>query len=288
MPLGDSTGPLGAGPLTGRGLGPCADDALVTEIPPAYQNSAEVEKTVLGEDAEQAGNRFTQWNKLLKAVDEANPPTPAEQALMQAGGPFSQARLARVNRYLQAQRPQVKTAAFRDGYIDKQAGGAVGTAAGAVGGGVAGSKAAQAISRRLRRLSGVEPWEDDAPDLRAAEKIAKAVSRQQQRFIAMVLEVKKGKKGKKPASKAVAKAAAGISAKDARDFAETKHKGLPEEKQAFSEQHVQGGGRNPTLEMVNGWLDDIRQGKVNFAGYRKRLQQEQARTNSLNAGCIER
>ena len=153
-------------------------------------------------------------------------------------------------------------------------GGAVGTAAGAVGGGLAGSKAAQAISRRLRRLSGVEPWEDDAPGLQAAEKIAKAVSRQQQRFMGMVLDAKKGGK---PASKAVAEAAAGISAKDARDFAETKHKGLPEEKQAVSEQHVQAGGRNPTLEMVNSWLGDIRQGKVNFAEYRKRLQEEQAR-----------
>jgi hypothetical protein len=66
-------------------------------------------------------------------------------------------------------------------------------------------------------------------------------------------------------------------ATDAREFAETKHKGLPEEKQAVSEQHVQAGGRNPTLEMVNSWLGDIRQGKVNFAEYRKRLQEEQAR-----------
>jgi hypothetical protein len=53
----------------------------------------------------------------------------------------------------------------------------------------------------------------------------KAVSKKQQRFMGMVHAAKKGEK---PASKEVAKAAKGISAKEADKFASTKHKGLPE------------------------------------------------------------
>jgi hypothetical protein len=53
----------------------------------------------------------------------------------------------------------------------------------------------------------------------------KAVSKKQQRFMGMVHAAKKGEK---PASKEVAKAAKGISGKEASKFASTKHKGLPE------------------------------------------------------------
>ena len=53
----------------------------------------------------------------------------------------------------------------------------------------------------------------------------KAVSKKQQRFMGMVHAAKKGEK---PASKEVAKAAKGISAKEADKYASTKHKGLPE------------------------------------------------------------
>jgi hypothetical protein len=53
----------------------------------------------------------------------------------------------------------------------------------------------------------------------------KAVSRKQQKFMGMVHAAKKGEK---PASKEVAKAAKGISGKEASKFASTKHKGLPE------------------------------------------------------------
>ena len=52
----------------------------------------------------------------------------------------------------------------------------------------------------------------------------KSVSQQQQKFMGMVYAAKKGEK---PASPAVAKAAAGMSKSDAKDFAKTKHKGLP-------------------------------------------------------------
>ena len=53
----------------------------------------------------------------------------------------------------------------------------------------------------------------------------KALSRAQQRFMGMVYAAKKGEM---PASAEVAKAAAGISKKEAKKFAKTKHKGLPE------------------------------------------------------------
>ena len=55
----------------------------------------------------------------------------------------------------------------------------------------------------------------------------KAVSKAQQKFMGMVHAAKKGEK---PASKEVAKAAKGMSGKAAKDFAKTKHKGLPDKK----------------------------------------------------------
>ena len=58
----------------------------------------------------------------------------------------------------------------------------------------------------------------------------KAVSKKQQRFMGMVYAAKKGEV---PASAEVAKAAAGMSKKDAKDFASTKHKKLPEVKESM-------------------------------------------------------
>jgi len=52
-----------------------------------------------------------------------------------------------------------------------------------------------------------------------------AKSKSQQRFMGMVHAAHEGEK---PASKEVARAAKGIDKEDAKDFAETKHKGLPE------------------------------------------------------------
>jgi hypothetical protein len=53
----------------------------------------------------------------------------------------------------------------------------------------------------------------------------KAVSQAQQKFMGMVHAAQKGEK---PASKEVAKVAKGMGKKDAKDFAATKHKGLPQ------------------------------------------------------------
>ena len=55
----------------------------------------------------------------------------------------------------------------------------------------------------------------------------KALSQAQQKFMGMVLATKRGAK---PMSAEVAKAAKGMTEKQARDFAKTKHKGLPKKK----------------------------------------------------------
>ena len=60
----------------------------------------------------------------------------------------------------------------------------------------------------------------------------KAVSKKQQRFFGMV---RAAQKGEGAASPEVAKVAGEISKKDAKDFAKTKHKGLPEKKKVKEE-----------------------------------------------------
>jgi len=60
----------------------------------------------------------------------------------------------------------------------------------------------------------------------------KSLSRAQQRFMGMVYAAKKGET---PASPEVAKAASGMSKKAAKDFAKTKHEGLPEKKETKEE-----------------------------------------------------
>ena len=57
----------------------------------------------------------------------------------------------------------------------------------------------------------------------------KALSKAQQRFMGMVYAVKQGKM--KAPSAEVAKAASSMTGKEAKDFAKTKHKGLPEKKE---------------------------------------------------------
>jgi len=66
-----------------------------------------------------------------------------------------------------------------------------------------------------------DPVELDDPGM-----IEKAVSRKQQRFMGMVHAAQQGET---PASGEVAKVARSIRKKDAKDFASTRHKGLPEE-----------------------------------------------------------
>jgi len=75
----------------------------------------------------------------------------------------------------------------------------------------------------------------------------KALSKAQQRFMGMVYATKSGEM-KAPSSE-VASAAAGMTTKQAKDFAKTKHKGLPEKK--VSEQMLP----EPTTEPVNSMVD---------------------------------
>ena len=75
-----------------------------------------------------------------------------------------------------------------------------------------------------------------------AKLAEKAVSKAQQKFMGMVHATQKGEK---PASKEVAKAAKGMSKKAAKDFAATKHKGLPAHK---SDESVEEGTKMKTTK----------------------------------------
>ena len=61
----------------------------------------------------------------------------------------------------------------------------------------------------------------------------KAVSQQQQKFFGIVRAIQKGEMA--PTTPETAKAAADMKKKDVKDFASTKHKGLPEKKKTFRE-----------------------------------------------------
>ena len=75
----------------------------------------------------------------------------------------------------------------------------------------------------------------------------KALSKAQQRFMGMVYATKSGEM--KAPSPEVASAAAGMTTKQAKDFAKTKHKGLPEKK--VSEQMLPEPTTEPVNSMVN-------------------------------------
>jgi hypothetical protein len=77
----------------------------------------------------------------------------------------------------------------------------------------------------------------------------KAVSRAQQKFMGMVHAAKKGEK---PASPEVAKVAKGMTKKAARDFAATKHKGLPKHvNEAIHKAFQNGYTKEEILESLN-------------------------------------
>jgi hypothetical protein len=79
----------------------------------------------------------------------------------------------------------------------------------------------------------------------------KAVSTAQQKFMGMVYAAKKGAK---PASPEVAKAAKGMSKKEAKKFAKTKHEGLPVHK----EESECGMDEKPKLKKSEGGKKDPR------------------------------
>ena len=74
-----------------------------------------------------------------------------------------------------------------------------------------------------------------APTVKEEQVDEKAVSKAQQKFMGMVHAAQKGKK---PASKAVADVAKSMKKGDVKDFAKTKHKGLPEKKKKTNEAEI--------------------------------------------------
>ena len=78
-------------------------------------------------------------------------------------------------------------------------------------------------------------------DMGGAVITEKAVSKAQQRFMGMVYAAKKGET---PASPEVAKAAKGMSKKEAKKYAKTKHEGLPTHKEAVE---PKSGGSAPNM-----------------------------------------
>lgn len=111
--------------------------------------------------------------------------------------------------------------------------------------------------RRTRHRSAVDP-DNENDDAFSADKTKnpkklrkqkamgeavldeKALSQQQQKFMGMVYAVKKGEMA--APSAAVAKAAAGMSKKSARDFAKTKHEGLPKKVEEQVDDHIEPTG----------------------------------------------
>ena len=77
----------------------------------------------------------------------------------------------------------------------------------------------------------------------------KAVSKKQQKFMGMVHAAQKGEK---PASKEVAKVAKEMPKKAAKDFAATKHKGLPEKVKAKKEESVEEPSTEPKEKKAKG------------------------------------
>jgi len=83
-------------------------------------------------------------------------------------------------------------------------------------------------------------------DMEGSFVVEKAVSKAQQKFMGMVYAAKKGEM---PASPEVAKAAAGMSKKEAKKFATTSHKGLPEKKTSMKEENVTQADKKAKKEM---------------------------------------
>ncbi len=100
------------------------------------------------------------------------------------------------------------------------------------------------------------------------ELYEKAVSRSQQRFFGMVRQAQKTGEASSPE---VAKVAADISKKDAKDFASTKHKGLPEKKEVKEGASILKvrGKRNTSLVATGDHRRD-KEGNIKASFYKKK------------------
>jgi hypothetical protein len=103
-----------------------------------------------------------------------------------------------------------------------------------------------------------------------------AVSKAQQRFMGMVHAVKKGEMA--APSPEVAQAAASMKKKDAKDFASTKHKGLPEKKE------VKEALRSSLLtdKKFMKKVDSEKKGKKKFSEFSKDMEAAKKRTYEVD------
>jgi hypothetical protein len=113
------------------------------------------------------------------------------------------------------------------------------------------------VQSKLAKIEGmmtsVDDYMQNQKDETEEEPIAeKAVSKKQQKFMGMVHAAQKGEK---PASKEVAKTAKSMGKKDAKDFAATKHKGLPEKVKAKKEESVKETADEPKEKKAKGGYD---------------------------------
>ena len=109
----------------------------------------------------------------------------------------------------------------------------------------------------------------DAEDGEEQPVAEKAVSKKQQKFMGMVHAAQKGER---PASKEVAKVAKSMKKSDAKDFAATKHKGLPEKVKSKDkkEESVEETSDTPKEKKSSGGFQF---GKGVYEGYSKRLKE---------------
>ena len=87
-------------------------------------------------------------------------------------------------------------------------------------------------------------------------------SKAQQRFFGMVDAYKKGEM--KNASSKIKKAANGMSMSDVKDFAETKHKGLPEKGEENIIRLTESDLHRMVMEVVNRMITERRDGDMNL------------------------
>jgi len=95
--------------------------------------------------------------------------------------------------------------------------------------------------------------------------VERAVSKAQQKFMGMVLATKRGAN---PMSPEVAQTAAGMSEKEARKFAKTKHKGLPTHKEEAECEMDE----KPKLKKSEGGVDDVRAIPTKIANVKNKLR----------------
>jgi len=131
------------------------------------------------------------------------------------------------------------------------------------------------ITKALDYINAVNDYMDQERHDSDSEPVAeKAVSKKQQRFMGMVHAAQKGEK---PASKEVGKVAKTMGKKDAKDFATTKHKGLPEKAKAKKTE----GAKPDFLDVDKD--GDKKESMKKAAGEKKEKKVEETSTESTSS-----